>query len=195
MKKQLIIKGEVVEMTFAEVLEVMTPAIYKEINRQKSTFNHYHEEVEDMFQGASLWLWKAYQKYDIEKGYHFSTYAHRYISKGAQYDTFKHKSAKHSGSVVSLDQSINEDNDCSLSNFIKEEFDYDGSLIAKEVINKVSDILSEDDIDYLKGMMNGYTQVEMANIKGTTRQNAYFKYNKIKAKIKVVAENYEYLNV
>lgn len=197
MTKQLIIKGKVVEMTFEEVLNLFTPLIYKEINRQKAVFNRVSEEREDMYQDASLYLFKAYEKYDIEKGYHFTTFARRYVQRGVQNMTRENQMQKRDGITVSMDQQVqgSEGNAGELINLLVEETDMDSPIIAQEIIKQVSNILTDNENDYLNAMLEGYTQTEVAKIKGVTRQNAYLEFNKIKNKIRLVATKYRYCNI
>lgn len=197
MTKQLIIKGKVVEMTFEEVLELFTPLIYKEINRQKSVFNRVSEEREDMYQDASLYLFKAYEKYDIGKGYHFTTFARRYVQRGVQNMTRENQMQKRDGITVSIDQQVqgSEGNAGELINLLVDETDMDSPIIAQEVIKQVSNILTDNENDYLNAMLEGYTQTEVAKTKGVTRQNAYLEFNKIKNKIRLVATKYRYCNI
>ena len=180
MTKQLIIKNEVVEMTFEEVLELFTPLIYKEINRQKSVFNRITEEYEDMYQDASMWLWTAYEKYDVEKGYHFTTFARRYVQRGVQNMTRENQMQKRDGITVSMDQQVqgSEGDAGELINLLVDETDMDNPIIAQEVIKQVSNILTDNENDYLNAMLEGYTQTETAKMKGVTRQNAYLEFNK-----------------
>ena len=143
MTKQLIIKNEVVEMTFAEVLDLFKPLIYKEINRQKSLFNRVSEERDDMFQDASMYLWKAYEKYELEKGYHFTTFARRYIQRGVQNMTRENQRQKRDGVTVSMDQQVKNEEGSELVNFLIDDTDMDNPIIAQEVIEQAFNIMSE----------------------------------------------------
>lgn len=197
MTKQLIIKNEVVEMTFAEVLDLFTPLIYKEINRQKSLFNRVSEERDDMFQDASMYLWKAYEKYDIKKGYHFTTFARRYIQRGVQNITRENQMQKRDGVTVSMDQQIqgSEGDTGELINFLIEDTDMDSPIIAQEVIEQAFSIMSETEAESLKCILKGMTRAEIAHKKGITRQNAYEEYKRIEDKIRLVATKYQYCNI
>ena len=90
MKTKLIkVNNEVREMSFEEVLDEFKPMIHAELNSQKSKINRLEEEKEDMFQDGCIWLWKAYNSYDISKKTHFSTHAYMYIKRGVQNITLK----------------------------------------------------------------------------------------------------------
>lgn len=195
MTKQLIIKNEVVEMTFAEVLDLFTPLIYKEINRQKSLFNRVSEERDDMFQDASMYLWKAYEKYDLEKGYHFTTFARRYIQRGVQNMTRENQRQKRDGVTVSMDQQVKGEEGSELVNFLVDDTDMDNPIIAQEVIEQAFNIMSETEAESLKCILKGMTRAEIAHKKGITRQNAYMEYKRVEDKIRLVAMKYQYCNI
>lgn len=195
MTKQLIIKNEVVEMTFAEVLDLFTPLIYKEINRQKSLFNRVSEERDDMFQDASMYLWKAYEKYELEKGYHFTTFARRYIQRGVQNMTRENQRQKRDGVTVSMDQQVKNEEGSELVNFLVDDTDMDNPIIAQEVIEQAFNIMSETEAESLKCILKGMTRAEIAHKKGITRQNAYMEYKRVEDKIRLVAMKYQYCNI
>lgn len=195
MTKQLIIKNEVVEMTFAEVLDLFTPLIYKEINRQKSLFNRVSEERDDMFQDASMYLWKAYEKYELEKGYHFTTFARRYIQRGVQNMTRENQRQKRDGVTVSMDQQVKDEEGSELVNFLVDDTDMDNPIIAQEVIEQAFNIMSETEAESLKCILKGMTRAEIAHKKGITRQNAYMEYKRVEDKIRLVAMKYQYCNI
>lgn len=195
MTKQLIIKNEVVEMTFAEVLDLFTPLIYKEINRQKSLFNRVSEERDDMFQDASMYLWKAYEKYELEKGYHFTTFARRYIQRGVQNMTRENQRQKRDGVTVSMDQQVKNEDGSELVNFLVDNTDMDNTIIAQEVIEQAFNIMSETEAESLKCILKGMTRAEIAHKKGITRQNAYMEYKRVEDKIRLVAMKYQYCNI
>lgn len=195
MTKQLIIKNEVVEMTFAEVLDLFKPLIYKEINRQKSLFNRVSEEREDMFQDASMYLWKAYEKYELEKGYHFTTFAKRYIQRGVQNMTRENQRQKRDGVTVSMDQQVKNEEGSELVNFLVDNTDMDNTIIAQEVIEQAFSIMSETEAESLKCILKGMTRAEIAHKKGITRQNAYAEYKRVEDKIRLVAMKYQYCNI
>lgn len=195
MTKQLIIKNEVVEMTFEEVLELFTPLIYKEINRQKSVFNRVSEEREDMFQDASMYLWKAYEKYELEKGYHFTTFARRYIQRGVQNMTRENQRQKRDGVTVSMDQQVKNEEGSELVNFLVNDTDMDNTIIAQEIIEQAFNIMTETEAESLKCILKGMTRAEIAHKKGITRQNAYMEYKRVEDKIRLVAMKYQYCNI
>lgn len=195
MTKQLIIKNEVIGMTFEEVLDLFTPLIYKEINRQKSLFNRVSEERDDMFQDASMYLWKAYEKYELEKGYHFTTFARRYIQRGVQNMTRENQRQKRDGVTVSMDQQVKGEEGSELVNFLVDDTDMDNPIIAQEVIEQAFNIMSETEAESLKCILKGMTRAEIAHKKGITRQNAYMEYKRVEDKIRLVAMKYQYCNI
>lgn len=194
MKKKMIIKGETVEWTFEQVLEYLTPAIHKEINQQKAVFDRPQEEREVMYQEASIQLYKCFKNYDIESGYHFSTFARRYIQKGVQYETIRNNFQKNDGGIhLSMDQNLSDESeDFSLANTLSEEFDFDSPMMARDVISESIKVMTDTEVEYLLLMLNDYTQTEIANERGTSRMAASYKTRKIKEIIKEVATKYGY---
>ncbi len=193
MKKQLIIKGEIVEMTFEEVLEQFTPAIHKEINEQKAKVDRQEEEREDMFQDASLFLWKAYQKYDIEKGYHFYTHAQKYIQYGVQQMDILNKRQKRSAFTISLDEQLSgTDEEFTLQNILSEDVDMSSPMEAKEILQIAVKSMTNTEAEYLVYMLKDYNPSEVAEEKGVTRQGTSTIYRQIRKKIKLVAQDYNW---
>lgn len=191
MKKQLIIKNEVVEMTFEEVLEQFTPAIHKEINDQKSQVANGTEEREDMFQDASVELWKAYQKYDIEQGLHFFTYAQKYIRGGVFWMGKRNNRKKRKCITVSMDEQLSEgEEDFTLKNSLSENLDMSSSMETKEILKTAIQQMTNTEAEYLVYMLKEYSSAEVAREKGITRQGTAAIYRQIRKKVKAVAENY-----
>lgn len=191
MKKKLIIKNEVVEMTFEEVLEQFTPAIHREINKQKAKVDRPEEERDDMFQYASMFLWRAYEKYDIEKGFHFSTHAQKYIQYGVQQMDILNKRQKRAGLTVSLDAQLSEgEEDFTLQNILSEEIDMNAPIEAREILKSAVDLMSDTEAEYLVYMLKEYSQQEVADEKGISRQGARDVYMRIRKKVKLAMENY-----
>lgn len=73
MVKQININNEILTLSFEEVLEKYKGLI---VNRCKKYKAYY--EFEDMFQMASLGLWKAYERHEYNNG-DFTNLAYSYI--------------------------------------------------------------------------------------------------------------------
>lgn len=195
MKKKMIIKGEVVEMSFEEVLELFTPIIYKEIISHKTRIDRVEEEKDDMFQEASIRLWYAFNNYDIDTNYHFSTFAMRYIQGGVQNLTIKNNAQKRDGVNVSLDQSFDDSEDSStLNDLLSDDSDLSSPMVAREILSETMEKLTDLEVEYLLRMLSGYNASEVAREKDVTRQTAKEKFDKIKRIVKEVSIKYGYLN-
>lgn len=193
MKKKMIIKNEVVEWTFEQVLEYFDSSIHKEINRQKSVFDRPTEEREDMYQNASIQLYNAFLNHDEDNNHHFSTYAMQYIRKGVQYDTVKNNAEKRDGGIsISMDQNLGDDEEFSLNNVLSEEFDFDSPMMAREIMTESIKVMTDLEVEYLFLMLNDYTQTEVADKKGITRMATNQNFKKVKNKVKEVATKYGY---
>ena len=195
MKKKMIIKGEVVEMSFEEVLELFTPAIHREINKQKAIFDRPSEERDDMFQEASIAVWRGFKNHDENSNHHFSTYIMQYIRHGVQEITIKNNAVKRSGLDSNINLSLDdlEEGD-SLKNIISENPDLSSPMIAREILSETIKELTDLEAEYLLKMMCGYKAADVANEKGVTRQTAKEKFDKIKKKIEKISIEYGYLN-
>jgi len=190
MKTKLIrIKEEIKEMSFEEVLEMFTPAIHKEINKQKIAFSRSHEEREDMFQDGCVWLWKAYKSYDVTKKTQFFTHAFMYIRRGVQNQTVANNSAKRSdGYTVYLEEPLtNSSDNFSLKDTLSEEFDYDNKIFANEIIQKAVKKMSAKEIEALEYILDERHSVDLANATGITRQCSAARYRAVKKKIEDIA--------
>ena len=194
--KLMIINNEYKEMSFDEVLEQFTPAIHKEINIQKSSFSRDKEEREDMFQVGCLWLWKAYNKYDVTTKNHFSTLAFSYIKRGVQDLTLVNNAQKRDdkGKTTSMYASLNgTDEDFTLSSLVSEETDIDSQLLAKQIIEEVSMTLTEKELKALSFMIDERHSTDLAEEEGITRQCSASRYRSVKAKIKAIAEHHSFM--
>lgn len=190
MKTKLIrIKDEVKEMSFEEVLEMFTPAIHKEINKQKLAFSRSFEEREDMFQDGCVWLWKAYKSYDVTKKTQFFTHAFMYIRRGVQNETVKNNSAKRAeGYTVSFDAPLtSSDSNYTLKDLLFEEFTHDGVMFANEIIQKAVKTMTKKEVEALKYILEERHSVDLANDTGVSRQCSASRYRIVKKKIEQVA--------
>lgn len=173
------------EMSFAEVLSQFTPAIYKEINRQKSKFDRKEEEYDDLFQNASIWLWKAYNVYDINLGNHFSTIAFPYIKKGVQEITDLNNAQKR-GVIdysTSLDaQLTSDDGGFSLSNILPASINIEDEVELQEMLSSFINTLTEKEKTAFQFILEGRHSTELAKAEGVTRQCSAARYRQVKDK-------------
>src|SRR5699024_12689340 len=65
MEKELIIEQKVVTMNYDEVLNKFTPAIHKELKKEKIVFDRPSEERDDLLENESICLCKGLEKYEM----------------------------------------------------------------------------------------------------------------------------------
>jgi RNA polymerase sigma factor (sigma-70 family) len=102
-EKLLKIEGEYVVMTFEQVYEKYKNMIYKVCNRWKET-----AEYSDLFQVASIGLYKAFNNYDLTKNIEFSTVAFTYIKNEIR--SFYREARRHFGYLSLNEPSYDEGN-------------------------------------------------------------------------------------
>lgn len=191
MQKELIIENKVVTMSFDEVLNKFTPAIHKEIKKQKVVFDRPSEERDDLFQNASIWLWKAFEKYDISKKTHFSTLAFPYIKKGIQQITEKNNTNKRGivDYTTSIDKTINENEDSLYTLLHDEGLDVENDLIVKDILETVVSQLTDKEEEALEYMLEGRHSTELAEKYNITRQCTASRYRRVRSKFLEIYNN------
>jgi RNA polymerase sigma factor (sigma-70 family) len=102
-EKLLKIEGEYIVMTFEMVFKRYKNMIYKVCNRWKGT-----AEYNDLFQVASIGLYKAFNSYDLTKNIEFSTVAFTYIKNEIR--TFYREARRHFGYLSLNEPSYDEGN-------------------------------------------------------------------------------------
>lgn len=185
MKKVLIVNNEKISMTFADVLEQFTPAIYKEINRQKAVFDRREEEFEDLFQNASIWLWKAFEVYDIDRNNHFSTIAFPYIKKGIQEITDLNNAQKRAviDHSTSLEAQLSSDDDSfSLANLLPSSINVEDKVVLEDAVKEFVETLTSKEKVAFKYILEGRHSTELAELEGVTRQCSAARYRQVKDK-------------
>lgn len=185
MKKVLIVNNEKINMTFADVLEQFTPAIYKEINRQKAVFDRREEEFEDLFQNASIWLWKAFEVYDIDRNNHFSTIAFPYIKKGIQEITDLNNAQKRAviDHSTSLEAQLSSDDDnFSLANLLPSSINIEDKVVLEDAVKEFVETLTSKEQIAFKYILEGRHSTELAELEGVTRQCSAARYRQVKDK-------------
>lgn len=185
MKKQLIIDNEIKTMSFEETLNQFTPAIYDEIKKAKSIFDRRSEEYDDLFQNASIWLWKAFEIYDINRKNHFSTIAFPYIRKGVQEITDLNN-AKKRGAIdasTSLEASLTSvDESFSLLSVLPNSVNVEDDVIIQDILDYFKYQISDKEQKALQFILEGRHSTELAEIENVTRQCSAARYRVVKRK-------------
>lgn len=186
MKTKLIkVNNEMREMSFEEVLDEFKPMIHAELNSQKSKINRLEEEKEDMFQDGCIWLWKAYNSYDISKKTHFSTHAYMYIKRGVQNITLKNNTqGRKNLQTTSLNASLDSENEeFSLENILCKDDNNSDEIILKEALLFSSKLMTEKEKDMLSFMISEVPTKEIAESLNVTPVLVSQRKNIVKRKL------------
>ena len=186
MKTKLIkVNNEVREMSFEEVLDEFKPMIHAELNSQKSKINRLEEEKEDMFQDGCIWLWKAYNSYDISKKTHFSTHAYMYLKRGVQNITLKNNTqGRKNLQTTSLNASLDSENEeFSLENILCKDDNNSDEIILKEALLFSSKLMTEKEKDMLSFMISEVPTKEIAESLNVTPVLVSQRKNIVKRKL------------
>lgn len=171
MSKLLIIgEGDKRYLTFEELLLMYRPLIRKRIY----SFSGLNMEVDDRYQIASIGLWRAYEKYDINIGIGFGLLAINIIDNDLKGVLAKERTLKRSKYVqVSIDRIIEDEHDeeNSIINALESDCDIEEDTIIrgalKEFINRLTSKQKESIALFMRG--NTYKEVaELLNVKPNT---------------------------
>lgn len=186
MQTKLIKVGEEIKkMNFEEVLEQFKGMVHSEYYSQKSRINRWEEEKDDMIQNGYIWLWNAYNSYDISKGNQFSTYAYMYIKRGVQDITLKNNSQKRNNlKTTSFNASLsNDDEEFSLENLLSYEDYSDNNIILTEAIAYSTKLMTKKEKDMLSFMISEVPTKEIAKSLNVTPVLVSQRKNIVKRKL------------
>lgn len=197
MKKQLIVDGQKVEMTFEEVLVRFKPMINKEVRKHTATTNFNGIEAEDLYQALTLYVWNAFNDYDIERGTQFSTLLYNYLRDGKKRETshlFAEKRTAEHG-IFSIDVQTNSDSEDGKHFFhdtyedfsLNTERCYDEKELYNLVFSNLSD-MERDVLEILLCEVDGQRGDKKAFAEkwGFSRPTAYKKISEISEKLQVL---------
>ena len=197
MKKQLIVDGQKVEMTFEEVLVRFKPMINKEVRKHTATTNFNGIEAEDLYQALTLYVWNAFNDYDIERGVQFSTLLYNYLRDGKKRETshlFAEKRTAEHG-IFSIDVQTNSDSEDGKHFFhdtyedfsLNTERCYDEKELYNLVFSNLSD-MERDVLEILLCEVDGQRGDKKAFAEkwGFSRPTAYKKISEISEKLQVL---------
>lgn len=176
-KQKIKLKNEIKEMTFDEVYN----HFYDYINKIADKYCPHENEKDDYRQEAYIELYNAYNTYDINRNIEFKTYMVKLI-KNHLYD-YKNKSVKEyknfdflQDHVVNMCKNFNpkiKDRYDDTANFLKFRDKMEKKFEIKELLKKsLSNYSSKNtsrDIKIIERIVNGDTQVEIAEDYGLVR--------------------------
>lgn len=168
--KALIIKGEKIELTEDECIKQFEKLACKYANK----FINY--DFDEMKQLSYIAIWKAYKKYDVDKGNEFITLA----TKCIYHDLLSYTSKISIAAMYSLDKNVLEqqglDRNYEFYEIIEDEIYYIQQAIDKifieEIENFVKQSRSKNRYRVFELLKQGKTNDEIAAELGFAHQNA-----------------------
>jgi len=179
-------------MNFEETRERFIPMVFKMMRQANNKFVFNSVEEEDFMQIMEIELWRAYEQYDPEQGYCFTTYLYPKLQKGIRNATYHKYSLKNQGVSVSMNAPVNSD-DLKLEDLFASDGDSSDNLSFLELTAIIQENVSEDEEDTLKALLNKkeFSVQNYADKYGITRQAANQRIVKLKKKLqKIIAEQY-----
>ncbi|MFT9495847.1 sigma-70 family RNA polymerase sigma factor [Anaerosolibacter sp.] len=167
-KKLLLIRpGDTQELSFEEVLVKYDNLIH---NRALKWTNFY--DLDEMKQIASIGLWKAYKKYDAEKGIGFGWFADVVI-RNEFYVYHRNNMQRHTKAgaqvklIISMDTPVTEDENITIADIVSDGIDFVEELADKEIgkslIEEIHRLRSSDE-RIMNLYLMGYNQTEIGKI-------------------------------
>lgn len=207
MKKVILVSNdgivEAIEMTFEEVFEKFEKLIFSEIGRTQRKMG-YQIDPDEFKQIANIEFWKAFEQYDAEKGYCFTTYVHTKLRKASRdviqpFFSKKGVSQRNSISVEKFSSpSIEEES--TLSKEVSRQMVIDGgrtsedNMIGSELEYLVFSSLKSNEIELMQIILDvkEYSVTEYAERHSISRQAANKRVIKLKTKLQdIIKESYE----
>ena len=195
MKKKEILfsNGSSIQMTFEEVREKFLPMVYKTMKQANSKFMFNQVEEEDFQQELELELWRAYEAYDSDTGYCFTTYLYPKLRKGVRNATYSRYAQKNqSNGVFSISAPIGDD-DLKIEDMLAANDASFDNIATNELLSIILRNVKEDEMDLLKIIIDVKNNPVNAYAKkhGLTRQAANQRVIKLKKKLRsVIAKEY-----
>lgn len=125
------------QLTGEQIFERYQKLIYKYANKWSKVYG-----LEDAYQMTSLYLIKAYKKYDIKKGVSFGSYAMRAIENEFNKMYISINRLKRKGITLSIYDKVPGTKDVLFIDTLKED-DFTKKLFEKYSINKVLELIKD----------------------------------------------------
>jgi RNA polymerase sigma factor (sigma-70 family) len=165
-RKLLIInEGLKMDLTFEEIFEMYRPLIMSEVYK----FSNFQLDFDDKFQLASIGLWQAYVKYDIEKGVGFGLLANVAIRNSIKGFIRNSRRSKRSGlQIVSADRELETKRDevISIIDTLTSGEDIESNLILSDNLKRFMRKITDKQKETIALSMSGKKYNEIADILG-----------------------------
>lgn len=170
MKKDIIREGKIENLTFEEIMTKYSNLCKKLSYKYLVHLTKTHA-FEDCKQVADLWLWKAYNDYDIEKGLEFGTLAQRYIEQALQRETIQMNACKRQIDkeiAVHLDSDVNDEDGTDFHNLIGDN-GFEEEFVSKQFLLKLIGSLSGLEKELFLVLIGEKKAIRVAEEQGVSR--------------------------
>ena len=189
--KQIIVSSAmgIKEMDFEQVVEQYEDYIQMKISNFSQHYkNLYTYEQADCYNRVLLGVWNAFNKYDIDKGFTFLTYANWHIKRemGVYANYLLAGKSKILSDSARLDKEIRNDDTTTGADLLVDEHDYYNDLLIDDFANKIREQLKDSDkeiFDYMYNDFESITLEEYGQQHGITRQAVHIKIKRLREKI------------
>lgn len=188
--KQIIVSSAmgIKEMDFEQVVEQYEDYIQMKIGNFSQHYkNLYTYEQADCYNRVLLGVWNAFNKYDVDKGFTFLTYANWHIKRemGVYANYLLAGKSKILSDSARLDKEIADDTTTG-ADLLVDEHDYYNDLLIDDFANKIREQLKDSDkeiFDYMYNDFESITLEEYGQQHGITRQAVHIKIKRLREKI------------
>ena len=179
-RKKLLVKGEVKELTYEELEEEYKAAIQKVKNKWLFLKNLNYVSEEDIEQMIRVGLYRAYNMYDIKKGYEFSTLAFKCMNNLC-FNLYRDETCIYKVpfnlSSKSLDEQTNkytENCELTIKDSIQDEYELEEDVVKSVFISQIMDFIknrfTKDESNIVINLLTKKkTQTELANELGISQ--------------------------
>lgn len=180
--KPIKVQGEIRNMTFEEVHKQYEGLLHNRTNKYIA-----HTLYDDIFQEAQIALWRAYKRYNKPNN-EFMTFAYSWIW-GAISTFLRDYNKTHVRNraidvVMSIDKSINKEDDIYLKDIIKDDYDLQKEILKKSEINDILSQVTDRQRKILIMIARGYSQSEISKLLGITRQGVNEHLRRVRSKFR-----------
>lgn len=177
-------------MTYGEVREQFINLGRKLMKQANAKFIFNKVEEDDFMQLIDLELWKAFDQYDPNYGFAFTTFLVPKLKKAVRDATYSKFSQKNQGTVVSADEEMGEEG-MTICDTLEAETNIEAEYQESELFKMLKETLSPIEFDCVIHLTDKkeLTAAEIAEKYGMSRQGATKRIRQTKSKLKELLSN------
>lgn len=179
--------GSKAEMTFEQILHQYDLLIKKHCRMAVQNLMYNKPENDDVVQQMRIAAWKAFIKYEPERGLAFSTYLVYWLQHAESAivaPMFAQKRVNAEG-TVSFDESKTDDGEGDMKNVIGEDDENIGDVEYNDLLKRITSMLNSKERVYFKYFLDSeyYNTTRLGDELGVSRQAAHKQVKLLKVKL------------